>query len=62
MKMWNVDISIEPRREISIRLEAQSSKEAMTLALEFVELEENELLHSMYVHIGRPMSDDEKSV
>jgi hypothetical protein len=58
MKMWNVDISIEPYREISLRLEAQSSKEAITLALEQIDLEENELLHSMHAHIGRPYDQE----
>lgn len=54
-KTWGIDFLIEPRgREVSIDIEAESSREAMIEALTMLELEPDELLHTIHAHIGRP--------
>jgi len=51
---WYVDFTIEPNREISCTVQAETSKDAMTQALQELKLEPGELLHSIFAHISRP--------
>jgi hypothetical protein len=50
-----VDFVIEPKgREVEMDIDAASSKEAMIAALTQLEVGQDELLHTIYAHIGRP--------
>jgi len=55
MALFAVDFMIEPTgREVEMDIEAETSKEAMAAALAQLELAPNELLHTLFAHIGRP--------
>jgi hypothetical protein len=55
MNEWAVDFMVEPTgREVSIEVEADSGKEAMFEALTRLELEPDELLHTVSARIGPP--------
>lgn len=55
MPKFTVDFVIEPSgRDVSMEIESDTSKQAMEEALFQLKLEQNELLHTIHAHIGRP--------
>ena len=58
MKNWTVDFIIEPHgREVSTEVDAPTSRIAMMLALDALDLQPDELLHTLYAHIGMPSTE-----
>lgn len=56
---WGVDFVIEPTgREFSVEIDAPDSRLAMFWALADLRLAPNEMLHSLYAHIGRPQTSE----
>lgn len=57
MPKFNIDFVIEPEgREVSMTIDSDTSKQAMEEALFRLELNPDELLHTLHAHIGRPHS------
>lgn len=57
MPKFAVDFLIEPEgREVEMDIDADTSKEAMAKALTQLEMKPDELLHTVFAHIGRPRS------
>ncbi len=68
---WQVDIVIaeatEPSninawktREINLEIEATTSRDAAQRALIQLELKQDELLHTLFIHLGKPQGGDAK--
>lgn len=58
MAKWQIDFLVEPvGREVSVQVEAPTSKAAMMIALADLQMGDDELLHMLHAHIGRPFED-----
>ena len=53
MPRWNVDFIIDPDREVSVEIVANTARDAMMEALGNLELDPSEALHTIHAHIGR---------
>ncbi len=59
---WQVDIIVSNQqmtdnwqtREINLEIEATTSRDAAQRALIQLELNKDELLHTLFIHLGRP--------
>lgn len=55
MPMWTVEIVLSPAgRETLWPIVADSGAEAVRKALDLLKLKDNELLHTLYIHVGAP--------
>jgi hypothetical protein len=61
MAIWYVDFLIEPRgREVTVQVRARDSVMAMISALILLEIDADELLHTLRAHISRPIRVDDE--